>query len=128
MSTRRWQVLWLAALPVACVVLYLFDPADGGFYPPCPFRTITGYDCPGCGSARAMHELTHGHIGRAFTLNPLAVLAVPVALIALVSVVRRRPMLRLPNWGPVVAVAIVVAFGVVRNLPFDAVAWMASYR
>ena len=41
-----------ALLVLAVVVLYFFDPATAGFYPPCLFKTVLGMGCPGCGSLR----------------------------------------------------------------------------
>ena len=129
-----WRAAALSLLPLGCVVLYLRDPADGGIYPPCPFRTITGYDCPGCGTGRALHQLTHGRIGEAFSLNLLAMLALPVLGYLVVStalfVVRGRGLrhVELPLWAPWALMVVVVGFAVVRNLPFEAVSWMASYR
>jgi hypothetical protein len=29
---------------------------------PCPFKLITGYECPGCGMQRALLDLLHGDI------------------------------------------------------------------
>ena len=38
---------------------------------------LTGLACPGCGSLRALHQLTHGHFGEALRLNPMLVMALP---------------------------------------------------
>ncbi len=46
------------------------DPAVYPF-PQCPFNSLTGYQCPGCGSQRAIHQLFHGHILSAIRLNAL---------------------------------------------------------
>lgn len=29
---------------------------------PCPFKMMTGYDCPGCGMQRALIELINGNV------------------------------------------------------------------
>lgn len=70
-----------ASLPVigAIAVLYLFSPAQYPFYPRCIFHSLTGLDCPGCGSLRALHQLLHGNIAVAFWLNPLFVLLLSAA-------------------------------------------------
>lgn len=41
--------------------------------PPCPFRTLTGCYCPGCGSTRSMICLIHGQICKSFRYNPLVI-------------------------------------------------------
>jgi hypothetical protein len=71
--------LLLAA--VGMVVLFLFDPATAGFYPTCLFRTFLGFQCPGCGSLRAVHQLLHGDLAAAWALNRPIFIAIPLALI-----------------------------------------------
>ena len=121
--------LGVAALAAAAVgVVAAVDPNEAGPYPTCPFLSLTGLACPGCGSLRAVHALAHGDVGAALSLNLLTVLAiVPLVVIwarwlvrtrtgVLRSTVAPAPLL----WGLLV---LVVAFGVLRNLP--AVAWLA---
>ena len=43
----------LAAFLLAFAALYLFAGIFFGFYIPCPFRTLTGLKCPGCGMSHA---------------------------------------------------------------------------
>jgi hypothetical protein len=69
-------LLWAAVLAFA-IRLYLYDPENGGFLP-CPFRSITGLMCPGCGSQRALHDLLHFRLVEAFGHNALLVVALPV--------------------------------------------------
>ena len=71
--------LLLAA--AAAVVIFCFDPATAGFYPPCLFNTVLGTACPGCGSLRALHQLLHGNFAAAWELNRVLVIAMPLALI-----------------------------------------------
>lgn len=58
-------------------LLYTFDPSTAAVFLPCPFKTITGLRCPGCGAQRAVHDLLHGHVGHAFRHNPLVVIGLP---------------------------------------------------
>lgn len=136
-ATTRSRLAWgaaLAALPFGCLVLALNDPADGGIYPPCPFRTLTGLDCPGCGTGRAMHRLLHGRVGEALDFNALAVLALPFlgyALLSqavLVATGRRLPRLRPGGALSWLVLGVVMAWVVLRNLPVGPLAWAASYR
>lgn len=68
----------LAGIALALILVYgWFDPARFVLFPKCLFHTLTGWDCPGCGSQRALHALLHGRIGEAFSHNQLLILAVP---------------------------------------------------
>lgn len=58
-------------------VLYSFNPEISKFFPPCLFHYLTGFDCPGCGSQRAIHYLLHLQIKEAFFRNPLLVISIP---------------------------------------------------
>jgi hypothetical protein len=85
LATRRLIIasIWVTSISLA-VYAFLFEPGKTGFFPGCMFRTITGFACPGCGSTRALHQLLHGHIGNAFVLNPLLLIALPILLYVLV--------------------------------------------
>lgn len=52
--------------------------ASTGVGVPCLFRTMTGWDCPLCGSTRLGAALLHGHLAEAFTWNPAVFLALGV--------------------------------------------------
>lgn len=64
-------------------VFYIFNPAQHSFFFPCPFKLITGYHCPGCGSQRAIHQLLHGDVISALRYNPLMVLSLPILIYGL---------------------------------------------
>lgn len=103
----------------ACAVLTVVDPNVPGRLPLCPFRLATGFDCPGCGSLRAMHALTRGDVVAAMDHNVVTVLL----LVALVLVWPRWVRSgRLPLGGsaaPGYAIATGLAlFWLVRNLPW----------
>ena len=128
------RALYLAALalaPLACIALYLFDPAaKDDPYPNCPFLWLTGYYCPGCGTLRAYHQLLRGNVVDAIGLNPLTVVALPAMVYAVASMwltgYRGRGLPQ-PRWtmgsGWAVA-AVLVVFGVVRNVPLESLEWM----
>lgn len=126
-AARPWVAPFVvgAAGLAGCVALAVSNPSDSG--PPlCPFRTVTGLDCPGCGGLRGVGALGRGDVGGALGHNLLLAVIIPVAVVAyglwaLRSVgVTVRPV-RLPPTLVWVAVATVVAFAVLRNLaPFAA--------
>ncbi len=101
------------------MVLAFHDPNDAGSYPTCPFLSITGFDCPGCGTLRAVHALLHGDVAGAIGFNLLlmvvligSVIAGASARIAPLSATQRAAVSRaVRNSLPLV----VVAFWVLRN-------------
>jgi len=123
----RW--IWLSGTAViaALVVLYLFNPVEHTFYPSCQFYKLTHLHCPGCGSLRAMHQLTHGHVAAAFHSNPLLIVSIPMLVWLGISKLRDRSanVLMIQPAAAWTILAIVIVFGILRNLPFAAFSWMA---
>ena len=80
---RRSTVIAIWSLLVAgAAYVFVFEPGKTGFFPICIFRFLTGLQCPGCGTTRALHQILHGHFLTAFTLNPLFFIAIPFLLFA----------------------------------------------
>ena len=52
--------------------------ATAGLGLPCPFRLLTGWDCPLCGGTRMGEALLHGDIQAAFGFNPLALVSLVI--------------------------------------------------
>jgi hypothetical protein len=105
----------------------LVDPNAPGHYPACPFLALTGFQCPGCGSLRTLHALAHGDVAQAVALNVLTVAMLPVLAFFwtrwTLARARGRPArARVGDprmiWG---LFALVIAFWVVRNLPFGTI-------
>jgi Protein of unknown function (DUF2752) len=97
----------------------------------CPFRTVTGWDCPFCGGTRLGGALLHGDLVSAFWFNPvvfvgLGVLSV-LGLLWAVEVLG-GPRVRLPdqvagrlrgvrpNTWLLIAGVIAVGYTLLRNL------------
>ena len=103
---------------------FLVNPHTHQVFLPCPFRLMTGLYCPFCGGLRMVHDLLHGDAARAFHDNALAVPLVAFAALAWLNLAvgywRGRPPVRLhrPGWMWPAAVIVLVAWTVVRNLPF----------
>jgi len=122
---RRSTVIgiWLL-LAAGAAYLFVFEPGKTGFFPTCPFRNLTGFNCPGCGTTRALHHILHGHFEAAFMLNPLLLLGLPFILFALLrySVIVMRGGVPRPNALPAPYIyalfVIIVSFWVFRNTPF----------
>lgn len=56
----------------------MFDPTRWPA-PRCIFHALTGWECPGCGTQRAVHALFSGHFAEAWSFNPALFVAVPLA-------------------------------------------------
>lgn len=114
------SAVW-CALALGATYLYLFNPATGTGYPACPFRMITGLQCPGCGTLRGLHQLLHGHPLAAFKLNPLMLISLPFLLLVLFlstrSALTSRPQTKIfvPTEFIWTFLGLVIFFWIFRN-------------
>jgi hypothetical protein len=58
-----------------------YNPEESALFPQCPSRYVTGYDCPGCGSQRAVHAVLNGDLEKAFDYNPLLFFLLPYGIL-----------------------------------------------
>jgi hypothetical protein len=119
----------LAAGCTALAVVATRNPEQPGHYPVCPFHSLTGLWCPGCGSLRTIHALSHGDVSTALHRNVITIAALPFLALSWMHWLRRAAggRTRSPRTAPAAVLwsvlLLVVAFGVVRNLPFGQ--WLA---
>ncbi len=104
---------------------FLFNPSLHSFFVPCPFKYLTGYHCPGCGSQRAIHQLLHGDLLSAFRLNPLMILSLPLIFWGLGTMVwnfiydtKLRVKLFYSNLFIYTYFGVVLIYWIVRNIPY----------
>jgi hypothetical protein len=114
----------VAALSASAYV-GLVDPNESGHYPSCPFLTITGYYCPGCGSLRAVHDLAHGHVSAALGRNVLTVVGMVLLAAIWARWVRREwrgepRTTAAPAWTMYLLLGVALSFWLARNLPMGA--------
>ena len=130
-TTERSRQLALAAfiwlgLASLSILLLLFNPASPAnqIFPRCPFRLLTGWQCPGCGSTRACYQLLHLHPIAAFKLNPLMVMTLPFIVYGLLGYTKsaitgqphRRVFIPTPYlWAWLV---LLIFFWIFRNTPW----------
>jgi len=111
-AVARFKVLAAGAVVVgALLVVYFVDPSRSPLFLPCPVHRATGLYCPGCGSTRALHNLLHGDLSGAMAKNPLMVVSIP-----LIVLLYLRPRWAYNRAVPWIAFAIIVVYGVLRNL------------
>ena len=110
---------------VAIVVVYrCINPVGttvGEYMPKCFMKELTGYDCPSCGSQRALHAILNGEFKRAILFNPFIFLALPYLLALLYTALsndrfarRIKPFVRhrIAIWS---FLALYIAWWVIRN-------------
>lgn len=116
-------LIWLT-IAAGAAYIFVFEPGRNGLFPDCPFRLLTGLNCPGCGTTRGLHHLLHGNPIGAVQFNPLMMLLLPIFLYALVrytvAVFRDRP-LKSNQLNPRfiwMFFVVVMSFWIFRNTPF----------
>lgn len=124
---RNEKLLSLLLVSVAAGGLLYFltyDPASPLIQtPPCPFRTLTGLYCPGCGSRSALIQLARGNLYAAWRLNPLMILFLPAAFLFLISQIktlftgRSLPRLLLHPSLVWAIFYLILAYWIFRNIP-----------
>lgn len=118
--TRRQIVACVAAAAAVAAVYFAVDPMQAPWMPKCMLHVVTGFDCPGCGSQRALHALLHGDLPGAFRANALLLAMIPYILLILYAELFRERVPRLfravySQAAIIAVVAVVMAWGVVRN-------------
>ena len=118
-------VVTIGTLSLATLALHVRDPHQHGSWGLCPMYAATGIYCPGCGGLRAVNDLTRGDVAAAISSNALFVASLPLlAVLWTRSLVlrwrgERRPLPQaVVAWAGGTAVALLLVFWVVRNLPF----------
>lgn len=116
--TRLYGSLGSGALAVgALTYIGLVDPHQpGALFPACPFKLLTGWNCPACGGLRMTHDLLHGNLSAAVVDNVFLLIGLP--LLAVWSVWRRRRGQRVFTPVALIVIAIsAIAWTVLRNMP-----------
>jgi len=115
---RLYSALGTGALAVGGLAYVgLGDPHSPNFvFPVCPFKALTGFNCPGCGGLRMTHDILNGDFSAAIVDNIFLLVGLP--LLAAWLVVRWRRGQRLMPMPAIVTIAVAaIAWTVVRNLP-----------
>ena len=110
-----------AAALAALALLYAFIDPSQHFFPRCVILSLTGYQCPGCGSQRAVHALLTGDLATAWRMNAFLVASIPLIVLMLVSAARKHKNPRLYNaLNSTLAIILwtvaIILWTVVRNL------------
>jgi hypothetical protein len=95
----------------------LVDPHNPtSAYPHCPFKWLTGWNCPFCGGLRMTHDLVHGDLAASINDNVFLLVGLPMLVGWLL--IRRLRGRRSPPIPAVITLTVAaIAWTVVRNLP-----------
>lgn len=119
------RALWVAlvVLLLALAAYMLRETGGAGWMPSCAFKKFTTLDCPGCGMTRATYAALHGDLRTAFRFNPVCMVLLPLALIALsievAGWIRGKPLpfrIRTGRWGATVIAVVIIGWWILRNI------------
>jgi hypothetical protein len=70
---KRNAFFFIGLFAAALLLMGFINPEQYHLFPRCPFLSLTGYQCPGCGSQRALHYLANGNLALASSFNFLLI-------------------------------------------------------
>ena len=127
-KTTAFKRVAVIIVVTAVIIIYLIlDPACSKWFPGCIFKSITGYECPGCGSQRVVHNLLNLRLKEAFKAKALLVILIPYIIVGLIFDLLRHGRSRsvhLPGaifFGKIAIIILIVTvilFTVIRNTTF----------
>jgi hypothetical protein len=116
-------ILITATVSIGALLYFFIDARYTNFFPHCPFNTLTGLYCPGCGSQRAVSALLHGSLLQAMQYNILFVLSLPVvgysAVVNVLNTFRKETIQQRLFYSPLfvkLVLAGVILFWIARNI------------
>lgn len=110
----------IVAVGLVVALYYTLDPSTN-YFPRCMFHELTGWQCPGCGSQRALHSLLTGNLAAAWHYTALFILEIPLLLLLVVAwhLRSRFPVLhRVLNSRSVIltVLSIIILWTIFRNI------------
>ncbi len=121
---KFWRILFAVGAPVSVLVGTAYFYFHGSKIP-CIIYTVFHVYCCGCGATRALEDLMHFRILEALDHNVFFVLSLPfVSYYFFKQYIRIStgkdiiPFVKLKPRTVIMILMIILAFGVVRNIPF----------
>ncbi len=95
----------------------LVDPHNtNSVYPLCPFKWLTGWNCPFCGGLRMTRDLLHGDLAASINDNIFLLIGIPM-LAGWVLMRHRHGKSSLPIPAVLTIAVAAIVWTVLRNLP-----------
>ena len=121
----KWGIIFIVLTGLIIIYKY-FNPSNNIYFPKCIFHELTGYECPGCGSQRAIHSLLNFDIRTAISDNVLLVLAIPYMITGFIFDLIKNPSeriikLRKQLFGKTIILIIftlIILFWILRNITY----------
>ncbi|NPA37837.1 MAG: DUF2752 domain-containing protein [Chlorobi bacterium] len=121
----KWGAVF-GGLTLLVFIYKVYNPVENNFFPKCPFRELTGYKCPGCGSQRAVHHLLNFDIRDAMRENIMLVLSIPYLITGFIFDMLKNPGPKILLWrrrlfgtkAILFILAIIILFWICRNIPY----------
>ncbi|MEO0404969.1 MAG: DUF2752 domain-containing protein, partial [Bacteroidota bacterium] len=103
--------------------LFIHDPQESDAFISCPIYSVSGYECPGCGSQRAIHDVMHFRLVDAFKHNAMVLLMLPYIFFGFIyqylNITEvKKIWIRKNMYGGkimLLIIAAVLVFGILRN-------------
>lgn len=118
-------VSWLVII-VVCIYYYFANITTKNVGIPCVFKHVTGYNCSGCGTQRALHCLLHLEIEKAWYYNAFFVFFLPYYLYLTYVFIETYIVKRsvpdsffLHKKFVIPFVILLIVFAILRNIPFE---------
>lgn len=115
----------VAITGILAIIYKLYNPLLYNFFPTCPIKHVTGFDCPTCGTQRAAHLFLNGEFKAAFQQNPLIFIISPYLLLWVYLKLIKNPTekevkllnILYGNKALAIVVSLVILFTIWRNIP-----------
>lgn len=122
MKKRFKQVVTRVAVVLIGGLTYFFIGSYTGFFISCPFRSLTGLYCPGCGVTGLVVSLLNGNFTKAFYCNQAIFITLPFLIGVLTSAATRfiktgkGKLLKCENIIVWSCIVVLLSFCVYRNV------------
>ncbi|WP_405336212.1 DUF2752 domain-containing protein [Psychroserpens sp.] len=131
-KTKTLITLGIVITLLGVLSLYFFwNPSEHNIFPKCPFYSLTGIYCAGCGSQRAIHQIMNGHIITGIRHNYLLIVVFIVlsykALIFILNKIYNKAFFDVFHkpFATKIILVLVLLFWILRNIemhPFSELA------
>jgi hypothetical protein len=114
---KTYALVTGAAGAAALAYVGIVDPHHrDSLFPPCPFKLLTGWNCPACGGLRMTHDLLHANLSAAVVDNIFLLAGIP-ALVTWLFLRRYAGKPGVTRATIVVVIVATIGWTVVRNIP-----------